>query len=281
MLLVVIVFFTYFLAVWMLFCELLFNDISRRGEWRIPGLVGLLAHGGYHFLVVLGNAGAVDMHFFSVLSMTFFVMSGLTILFSTHVGMGTVGVVVFPLAGLLLAVYHGYGHSPSPELGWRVELHACLALLGYATLGIAALLAMMLWFRERALRRRNVHHWHGALPPLTELEKLLFRTITFGFILLTFTVFTGFLFVRDFLEQKLLHKSVLSVLSWVIFGGLLIGRWRYGWRGIKAVHWTLTAMMFLVLAFFGSKLMIELMLRHQSSSVSPVRQASYGEQGLR
>ncbi|AXI82527.1 inner membrane protein YpjD [Xylella taiwanensis] len=253
----------------MLIGTLLLNDVTQRCDWRFPALVGLLAHGGYHFSVSFHSAWAVDMHFFAALSLTGLVMSGLTILFGTDGPMGTVGVVVFPLAGLLLGVYHSYGHSPSTALGWRVELHAWLALLGYATLSIAALLAMMLWFQERALRRRNVHRWRRALPPLTELEKLLFRMITVGFVLLTFTVFTGLLFVKDFLEQKLLHKSVLSVLSWVVFGALLIGRWRYGWRGIKAVHWTLTAMTLLVFAFFGSKLVIELILSHQGGSVPP------------
>ena len=62
------------------------------------------------------------------------------------------------------------------------------------------------------------------------------------------------------LAQHLVHKTVLSVLSWLLFGGLLLGRWRYGWRGIRAVHWTLAAMALLLLAFFGSKFVLELVL---------------------
>ena len=93
-----------------------------------------------------------------------------------------------------------------------------------------------------------------------ELETLLFRTITVGFVLLSLTLLTGLLFVQDFLAQRLLHKTVLSILSWIVFGALLIGRWRNGWRGTKAVHWTLTAMALLVLSFFGSKFVIELVL---------------------
>ena len=84
---------------------------------------------------------------------------------------------------------------------------------------------------------------------------------TVGFILLTATLLTGVLFVENFLVQKLTHKTVLSVLSWLTFGALLIGRWRYGWRGAKAVHWTLTAMVLLLLAFFGSKFVYEMVLR--------------------
>jgi ABC-type uncharacterized transport system permease subunit len=69
------------------------------------------------------------------------------------------------------------------------------------------------------------------------------------------------LFVDDFFAQRLLHKTVLSVLSWLAFGALLIGRWRHGWRGATAVRWTLAAMALLVLAFFGSKFVLELVLQ--------------------
>ena len=125
---------------------------------------------------------------------------------------------------------------------------------------IAALLAVMLWLQERALRRREFHGWLRTLPPLTELEQMLFRTIMAGFALLTLVLLTGVLFVEDLLAQHLVHKTVLSVLSWLLFGGLLLGRWRYGWRGIRAVHWTLAAMALLLLAFFGSKFVLELVL---------------------
>ena len=128
------------------------------------------------------------------------------------------------------------------------------------TLAVAALLAVMLWLQDRALRRHQFGRWRFALPPLTELETLLFRTVTVGFILLTATLLTGVLFVENFLVQKLTHKTVLSVLSWLVFGCLLVGRWRYGWRGRVAARWTLAAMALLVLAFFGSKFVLELVL---------------------
>ena len=82
-----------------------------------------------------------------------------------------------------------------------------------------------------------------------------------GFGLLTATLLTGLLFVEDMLAQHLVHKTVLSVLSWLVFGGLLLGRWRRGWRGTKAVRWTLTAMTLLALAFFGSQFVLELVLQ--------------------
>ena len=229
--------------------------------WLLPALAGVALHGGYHLGVAWKTPGGPDMHFFSALSLVGLGMAAMTTLVGARGRTAAVGVVAFPLAALLLAIYHGHGHAPSPPLDWRLQLHAWLALLAYATLAIAALLASMLWLQERALRRREFHAWLRTLPPLTQLETLLFRTITVGFALLTLTLLTGVLFVEDFLSQHLVHKTVLSVLSWLVFGGLLLGRWRYGWRGIRAVHWTLTAMALLLLAFFGSKFVLELVLR--------------------
>ncbi|WP_313435458.1 cytochrome c biogenesis protein CcsA [Stenotrophomonas sp.] len=238
------------------------DDASGSPTWLWPALPAMLLHGGYHVLVAMRTTGGPDMHFFAALSLVGLGMAWLTSLVGARGRMSALGVVVFPLAALLLAVYHCYGHEPSKVLGWRLASHAWLALLAYATLSIAALLAIMLWLQERALRRREFRPWLRALPPLADLEALLFRVIAVGFALLTLTLVTGVLFVDDLLAQKLVHKTVLSVLSWIVFGVLLIGRRRYGWRGVKAVHWTLTAMVLLLLAFFGSQFVIELVFGH-------------------
>lgn len=238
------------------------RDVSASsGFW--PALSAVLIHAGYHLWVAWRTPGGPDMHFFAALSLVSLGMAALTTAVSARGRMAALGVVVYPLAAILLVAYRLHGHSPSAPLDWRLQLHAWLALLAYATLGIAALLALMLWAQERALRRREFHRWLRALPPLTELETLLFRTIAVGFALLTVTLLTGTLFVEDLLSQKLVHKTVLSVLSWLVFGGLLFGRWRYGWRGNKAISWTLTAMALLLLAFFGSKAVIELMQQYR------------------
>lgn len=233
---------------------------TRRG-WLWPALAAVVLHGGYHLLVAWRTVGGPDMHFYSALSLVSLGMAALTTLAGARGRMAALGVFAFPLSAVLLLAYHQHGHLPSAGLDWRLQLHAWLALLAYATLAIAALLAVMLWAQERALRRRQFHVWLRALPPLTELEDLLFRTIAVGFALLTATLLTGVLFVENLLAQHLVHKTVLSVLSWLAFGALLVGRWRYGWRGSKAAGWTLFAMALLLMAFFGSKFVLELVLR--------------------
>ena len=231
--------------------------------WLLAALPAVALHAGYHAMA-WRNAGGADLHFFSALSLVGLGMALLSLLVGARGRMATLGVVVFPIAAATLGGYAGYGHHLAEGLDGRLQLHAWSALLAYATLAVAALLAIMLWLQERALRRRDFHTWLRVLPPLTELETLLFRTIAVGFILLTATLLTGVLFVDDLFAQHLVHKTVLSVLSWLAFGALLLGRWRYGWRGAVAVRWTLAAMVLLVLAFFGSKFVLELILHRQA-----------------
>lgn len=253
------------IALYLLAAGLLVRSVARQQHavaksWLWAAVTAVVMHSISHLMAWRG-AGAADMHFFAALSLVGLGMAAVTVLFGVRRSMAALGVIVFPLAAGSLAGYVGAGHHIAEGLDWRLQLHAWCALLAYATLAIAALLAMMLWTQERALRRREFHGWLRALPPLTELESLLFRTIMVGFVLLTATLLTGVLFVENLLAQHLMHKTVLSVLSWSAFGALLLGRWRYGWRGVIAVRWTLAAMALLVLAFFGSKFVLELLLR--------------------
>jgi ABC-type uncharacterized transport system permease subunit len=95
------------------------------------------------------------------------------------------------------------------------------------------------------------------------MEHLLFVLITLGFFILSLSLLSGLLFVDDLLAQHLAHKTVLSIAAWAMFGALLWGRWRRGWRGRMAVRWTLSGYAVLILAYFGSKIILEQILsRH-------------------
>ena len=124
------------------------------------------------------------------------------------------------------------------------------------------MLAILLAFQERALRNHRLDSGlFRALPPLTLTETLMFRLIGAGFVLLTLTLLSGVLFVDNLFAQHLVHKTVLSIAAWIVFGVLLFGRWRWGWRGRRAVRLTLAGMVVLLLAFFGSKFVLELVLK--------------------
>ena len=236
-------------------------ELSRRAGLLL-GAVGALLHFAVH-----GDEwralGGPDLRFFAAASLVGLGMAGMTVLAAHRQRLEALGVVVFPLAALTLLthVFSGDAGIRSRDMGWGIELHAGLALLAYATLALSALLATMLWAQERALRQRRMTTALRALPPLIQLEMLLFRSLGAGFALLTLALLSGALFVEDMLAQHLAHKTVLSALAWLIFGGLLFGRWRYGWRGRRAVRLTLLAMCLLALAFFGSKFVLEILLR--------------------
>ncbi|MDN5924402.1 MAG: cytochrome c biogenesis protein CcsA [Xanthomonadales bacterium] len=221
--------------------------------------IAVLLHAG----VLLGmHGGALDLHFFAALSLVACVIAILTLLVNTQRSVGALGVIVFPLAALFLVidVFAAPNTAPLP-LDWPIKLHVTLALLAFSILSIAALLAILLAVQERALRSRQVSRWLRALPPLTQTETLMFRLIAGGFALLTLALVTGTLFIDNIRAQHLVHTTVLSVLAWLVFGLLLWGRRYRGWRGSRAVNLTLIGMAVLVLAFFGSKFVLELILQ--------------------
>jgi len=218
----------------------------------------VLCHALVHILEVVNGTG-LQLHFFAALSLVALGMAALTTSVSLNQRMQALGIAVYPLAAAFVMLFYFLGDNQPTQLGWQLLMHAMLALLAYATLAIASLLALMLWFQERALRNRQIHGWLRALPPLVHMETLLFRTVGVGFILLSFVLVTGMLFVDNMMAQHLWHKTVLSVLSWIVFAGLLLGRWRYGWRGPRAVRLTLIAMSLLLLSYFGSRAVLEIL----------------------
>ena len=237
--------------------------LHRQAQPRALGLGLGAAAVLLHFVVLVGmHRGGVDLHFFAALSLVGGCIATLCLLVNLSRPVATLGVIVFPLAALLLLVDTFLAPSTQPlPLEWQIKLHVVFALLGYSVLTLAALLAILLALQERALRQRHFDGLLRALPPLTLTEALMFRLIAAGFVLLTLTLITGILFVTNLFDQHLAHKTVLSIAAWFMFGALLFGRWRYGWRGRRAVYLTLGGMLLLLLAFFGSRFVLELVLK--------------------
>ena len=147
---------------------------------------------------------------------------------------------------------------------FEFRLHLALAMLAYSLFTIAILHAMLMAVAERRLHRKagGGGMGLGALPPLLTLERLLFRLIGAAFLLLTLTLATGFAFSETLFGRAMRfdHKTVFGVLSWITFGGLLAGRWLHGWRGRTALRWTLTGFVLLILAYVGSRFVLEVIL---------------------
>jgi ABC-type uncharacterized transport system permease subunit len=162
------------------------------------------------------------------------------------------------------AALTGAGRSyAEATVGWELTAHILLSMAAAALLFAAAVTALLLVFLDRRLRARRVADLSGGLPPLDALEKIMFRLVAAGFGLLTLALLTGFLFVTNLFAQNLVQKTVLSLIAWLIFGVLLVGRLRFGWRGRSAVRWTLSGFGMLAIAYFGVKFVLEYMFgRH-------------------
>jgi ABC-type uncharacterized transport system permease subunit len=156
--------------------------------------------------------------------------------------------------------------NQSSAFGW----HVAVAVLAYSTLTIAAFHAVLMALQESRLHARVVpagSRWFGGaldqLPALLTMEKLLFRLIGIGFVLLTLTVLSGVVFSEQLFDRAMRwdHKNIFALLSWMLFAALLAGRrWR-GWRGKTALRFTLAGFATLALAYVGSRFVLEVVLQ--------------------
>jgi ABC-type uncharacterized transport system permease subunit len=158
-----------------------------------------------------------------------------------------------------------------------LRIHLSIALLAYALVTIAALQAMLMSGLDRRLHfprnevahtgafRRAVGRLLDAQPPLLAQEQVLFRLIWIAFAALTLTLISGVIISLSYSGKWLPfdHKSIFTVLSWLTFGILLIGRYVRGWRGRTALRYTLVGFAFVVLAYTGSRFVIEVILQRR------------------
>jgi ABC-type uncharacterized transport system permease subunit len=172
--------------------------------------------------------------------------------------------LVLPLAAVaapLPALFPGLASSGAHAQAAEFKLHLALAMIAYGLFVIALLHATLMAIAERQLHGKGTAAFPN-LPPLLTLETLLFRMIAAAFVFLTLTLITGIAFSEELFGRALRfdHKTVFAVLSWLVFGLLLAGRWRYGWRGRTALRWTLTGFVMLLLAYVGSRFVLEVLL---------------------
>lgn len=209
--------------------------------------------------------GGLRLGFFDAASLVAWVAALLLLIGALRRPLDNLGLLVLPLAALLIlpSVMWPDSRPASTERNLGTEIHVLVSVLAFAVLTIAACQSLLLAYQEYRLSRKRPGGLMHILPPLKIQEELLFQLIALGFFLLTVSLATGVAFVADMLAQHLAHKTVLSVIAWIIFAVLLWGRWRHGWRGRTAVRLSLAGFGVLGLAYFGTKLVLEIILeRH-------------------
>ncbi len=246
---------------------LIIRHINQSQMPRLPfylAWAAVISHLFYTGIIFFQNNG-FSFSFFSTSSLIAMIVALLLLIAAINKPIEKLGVALFPITALMLGLAVNFADK-TPTLAqhnWAMSTHILTSIIAFSLLNIAALQAILLAIQEQQLKSHPPKRFILSLPPLQTMETLLFQMLATGLIFLTISLVSGFLFIENLFAQHLAHKTVLSILAWIIFSGLLMGRSRYGWRGKTAIQWTLIGFILLLLAYFGSKLVLELILHKQ------------------
>jgi len=252
----------YFIAAVLLFGFIRKRSVGLRNTSFAFAALGTLIHAGAQYSHWFGQS-VPDVslpHLLSLCALVVMVLL-LTSTFSRP-ALYAAGLVALPIAGgiLLLEWILPHGGYALGEASPGIAVHVISSVLAFGLISIAGVYAFFVFIIDHVLRRHHLSPLVRSLPPLEVMEDLLFKTIAAGFALLSLSLLSGIMFIDDIFAQHLVHKTILSIMTWLLFGIMLWGRWRYGWRGSLAVRLTLAGIVLLVLAYLGSKLVLEMIL---------------------
>ena len=207
------------------------------------------------------NAGGYDLGIYPMLSLMSLSIGAIVLISSLRRPVDNLFVFVFPLAiiTIILQIVLKGDYTPLEDITRGIFSHITLSTIAYSLLTIAAAQALLLSFGDNMLRHHRLAILRN-LPPLETMEHLMFEVIWAGLVFLTLSIGTGFVFLDDFSEPGLIHHTVITLAAWIVFMVLAWGRYKMGWRGALASRWTLFGFVLLVLGYFGSKLVLEVIL---------------------
>ncbi|PHS15634.1 MAG: hypothetical protein COA86_13150 [Kangiella sp.] len=138
-------------------------------------------------------------------------------------------------------------------------LHILLGILAMGILLLAAIQSILVLYIDRKLRvsPANLSNIFGSLQ---SIERYLLQLLTSGFIFMTLSLILVSLLPYEVTQAQVLHKVILTLISWFILAILIFGYYLRGWRGVFAAKWTLIGVFLLMLGYFGSKLVIEFII---------------------
>ena len=234
---------------------------SANKHWLLCFAGTALAFHGIGINGLIFTSEGFQLGFFRIGSVLMWVINLLVLTSSVKKPLQNLFVFLFPLSSIAVTLplfVPSTGTAIEADIG--IGSHILLSVLAYSLLTIAAFQALLLAFQNHQLKHKHPTGLVRALPPLQTMESLLFEILWAGEILLTLSILSGVVFVDDMFAQHLVHKTILTIIAWVVYGVLLWGRHRLGWRGNTAIRWALGGFCALMLAYFGSKLVLELIL---------------------
>ena len=227
----------------------------------VPGFLGLGAH-LYTLSISMMSPIGINVGFFTALSLVSAFIVMFTLVSALRHPIEILGIAVMPIAAVMMAADLATTsiHLLPPGSSGGLIFHVVSSIIAYSILGLAALHAIVLSVQNSLLHKHQPGGLIRLLPPLKTMESLLFDAIIIGFVCLSMSLISGIVYLENMFAQHLAHKTVLSILAWLVFATLLIGRWLVGWRGRTAIRWTLGGYISLMLAYFGSKFVLEVIL---------------------
>ena len=228
----------------------------------VLGGLAVSSHGIVLFQEIFTPMG-LNFGFFNAVSLMSGVIVVILLFASWKRPVENLALVFFPVAALCvgLAEYFPSAQLLPKDKPFGFQLHLVSSIFAYSLLSLATLQALFLWLQDYHLRHKHPGRVMQFLPPLQVMEDLLIHSVAVGFVLLSLSLLSGFMYLEDMFAQHVVHHTVLAVAAWLIFASLLWGRERYGWRGRKVIRHTLWGFLFLMLAYFGSKFVLELILK--------------------
>lgn len=232
-------------------------------------LVAIALHAVALLLPIIDQSAPVRFGFAAALSLALWLAVVLLWFENLATRLDALRLLLLPLAlvGLWLPVFFPGQDISALTVRPYFKSHLAVAIAAYSVLTVAALHAGLMALAERKLHAGAtaapwLQRWLDSLPPLLVLERMLFRLIFLGFVLLTLTVGSGVLFGEEIFGRPLRwdHKTIFSLVAWIVFAVLLIGRGLRGWRGRVALRMTLTGFALLLLAYVGTRFVLEVIL---------------------
>ncbi len=225
-------------------------------------VAGALLHGFSNYQIIWSD-GYLHLGIATSTSLVSWIMLVFVVIASFRLPLSNLLVLVLPLAAagaLLVLMAPDVASLPMASFSDPLIWHIMISIVAYSILFMAACQSVLLAVLEHRLKAKLKLRFLKLLPPLQTMESLLFGLLWTGIVALTLAIGSGFLFLDDMFEQRVVHHTVLALASWVLYAGLLAGHRLLGWRGTTAVRWTLIAFSLLLLGYFGSKFVIEVLL---------------------
>lgn len=237
--------------------------LPSKAPLMVLGFGGLVLHAALVHDHIAMPAG-LNLSLTTVISLVALAIAALYLLVALLRPVENLGVIILPVAAsaVALAAFAPARAIVLPYGSALLFAHIVISILAYSLLSLGIVQSLVLSVQERQLHGRQPARYLRSLPPVETMEKLMFQLIGLGFALLTLTVISGIFFSEQVFGKPLAltHHIVLSVFAWLAFAILLFGRLRFGWRGRHAVRWALSGFALLVLGYFGSKFVLEVML---------------------